>query len=717
MSENNPNNDVSSLPESWIKPKLSDVITLEKGRKPKVLENLPSNLAYPYINIEAFEKGIYTQYTDGEGATLSNFGDVLIVWDGARCGLVGKGVNGAVGSTLARLFSSGVNNLYLFYFLQSMFSFINSRPRGVGIPHVDPGLFWNIDFPLAPLSEQRRIVAKIEELFTQLDAAETALKRAKANLERYRQSVLQAASSGQLVEQNPDDEPAEILLKRIEGNHRLRILDNRKADFRKQLDLRIQTSSMVFSPQDVLIDLLLETILDDIKSEVVKPVIEMFFINVNNVTDTDLLIKNYWTWLNTSLDHLRSFNYESKVINAQIKAWDVKGEGWVYKEQLRQNNSFFSNGNFWSSTMLKGIDFKTIKLEGQLYLIDKFINQPVEKEWKQTISLKRKPDIEKLPRLPEGWCWVTTDQLLDFVTSGSRGWAKYYSNSGAIFIRIGNLDHNTIDLDLRDSQKVSLPKTTEGMRTRVLKNDILVSITADVGMIGLVSENIGEAYINQHISLARPVDLINAKYLAWFLASQSGQKQLKDLQRGATKMGLGLNDIKSINVPLPPLQEQNKIVMEIERQLTIAISQYGFLDQSCNRISRLRQSILEESFSGRLVEQNPDDEPASILLQRIQAERQETEKQKAARPKREKKNMTEETKRRSLFETLQTAGKRLTPEELFKRAGFNEESVDEFYEELRQELQIEVDGHVVKPGRIKEERPNQAYIYLSEVKS
>ena len=79
--------------------------------------------------------------------------------------------------------------------------------------------------------------------------------------------------------------------------------------------------------------------------------------------------------------------------------------------------------------------------------------------------------------------------------------------------------------------------------------------------------------------------------------------------------------------------------------------------------------------------------------------------------------MTEETKRRSLFETLQTAGKRLTPEELFKRAGFNEESVDEFYEELRQELQIEVDGHVVKPGRIKEERPNQAYIYLSEVKS
>lgn len=199
--------------------------------------------------------------------------------------------------------------------------------------------------------------------------------------------------------------------------------------------------------------------------------------------------------------------------------------------------------------------------------------------------------------------------------------------------------------------------------------------------------------------------------------SQSGQKQFKDLQRGATKMGLGLDDIKSINVPFPPLQEQAKIVMEIERQLSIAKSQHGFMDQSAHRIGRLRQSILEEAFQGRLVEQNPDDEPAVVLLERIQAEREERQKQQAAKPKKERKKMTEEKKRKPLVETLHAAGTRLTSEELFRRAGFDEESVDEFYEELRQELQIEIDGHVVKPGRIKEERPNQADVYLSEVKS
>jgi restriction endonuclease S subunit len=614
---------------------------------------------------------------------------------------------------------SPVLNKYLSYFLNSSkyWESISEKSLGIAIPNVNASKLKQITIPIAPFPEQHSIVAKIEELFTQLDAAEAALRRAKANLLRYRRSVLQAASSGQLVEQDPDDEPAEILLKRIEEHRRLQILDKRKADFRAQLNLRIQTSSKAYSPQDVLIDLLLETILDEIKPDVVQRVIDVFFATVDNATDDDILKKNYWSWLNTSFDHLRSFQYSSRVINAQMKAWDSKPEKHTNGESGRPIRSLFFGGNYWSSTMLKGLDFQTIKLEGQSYLAEKFLTQPVEREWKQILSQKRKPDLEKLPDLPEGWCWVTTDQLLGFVTSGSRGWAKYYSNSGATFLRIGNLDHDTIDLDLRDLQKVTLPSTTEGLRTRVAENDILVSITADVGMIGLVPGNIGEAYINQHISLARPVDLINPRYLAWFLASQSGQQQFKDLQRGATKMGLGLDDIKSINIPLPPLREQEKIVMEIERQLSIAKSQHGFVDQSLHRISRLRQSILEEAFKGRLVDQNPEDEPASVLLQRIQAEREEREKQQqAAKPKKERKKMTDEKKRKPLVETLHTAGARLTPEELFRRAGFDEQSVDEFYEELRQELQVEINGKVVKPGRIKEERPNQAYIYLAEVK-
>jgi type I restriction enzyme S subunit len=208
---------------------------------------------------------------------------------------------------------------------------------------------------------------------------------------------------------------------------------------------------------------------------------------------------------------------------------------------------------------------------------------------------------EGLAELPKGWCWATSNQLLKFVTSGSRGWAKYYSDDGAVFFRIGNLNHGSITLDLRNIQRVSLPTTTEGMRTRVEENDILVSITADVGMVGLVNGLTDESYINQHIALARPVKSINAKYLAWFLTSEIGQKQLKDLQRGATKMGLGLDDIKNVIIPLPPSNEQLKIITELERRLSVVQEMEAAVTAGLARASRLRQAILKLAFEGRLV--------------------------------------------------------------------------------------------------------------------
>lgn len=98
---------------------------------------------------------------------------------------------------------------------------------------------------------------------------------------------------------------------------------------------------------------------------------------------------------------------------------------------------------------------------------------------------------------------------------------------------MGNLDHDSVELDLTNIQLVSPPEGAEGTRTQIQSNDILISITADVGMIAVVPSGFGEAYINQHISLARPVGCINAQYLAWFLASKPGQRQFQDLQRGA----------------------------------------------------------------------------------------------------------------------------------------------------------------------------------------
>jgi type I restriction enzyme S subunit len=186
------------------------------------------------------------------------------------------------------------------------------------------------------------------------------------------------------------------------------------------------------------------------------------------------------------------------------------------------------------------------------------------------------------------------------VTSGSRGWAEYYSEEGAIFLRIGNLEHEDIALDLDDIQRVMPPEGAEGSRTRVQTNDILISITADVGMVALVDTDIGEAYINQHVALARPSDEVNPRFLAWLLASKPTKTQWKLLQRGATKVGLGLDDIRAVQLGLPPLAEQHQIVAEVEARTSAIDHLEAELDRQITRSNRLRQSTLASAFSDQL---------------------------------------------------------------------------------------------------------------------
>ena len=136
-------------------------------------------------------------------------------------------MNGALGSTLVRINFPLIENQYAFYFLQSKYEQINSRTKGSGTPHVDPDLLWNYEFPVSPLNEQRRIVAKIEELFSELDKGVENLKKAREQLKVYRQAVLKHAFEGKLTaqwrEENKDKlENLEQLLARIKREREAR---------------------------------------------------------------------------------------------------------------------------------------------------------------------------------------------------------------------------------------------------------------------------------------------------------------------------------------------------------------------------------------------------------------------------------------------------------------------------------------------------------------
>lgn len=214
----------------------------------------------------------------------------------------------------------------------------------------------------------------------------------------------------------------------------------------------------------------------------------------------------------------------------------------------------------------------------------------------------------------DSWKNETSTQLFSYVTSGSRGWAQYYSDSGSVFVRMGNLDHGTVELDMEDIQYVNLPNKAEGQRSKLQKNDILISITADIGMIGLVRNADQDMYINQHIALARPIEENNAEFIAWYLVSDVGLKQMQSKQRGATKIGLGLDDIRNLKLLMPQVNEQAEIVRILDGLLAKENAAKEAAESVLEQIDTMKKAVLARAFRGELGTNDPAEESAVELL-------------------------------------------------------------------------------------------------------
>ena len=127
--------------------------------------------------------------------------------------------------------------------------------------------------------------------------------------------------------------------------------------------------------------------------------------------------------------------------------------------------------------------------------------------------------------------------------------------------------------------------------------------------------------------------IISVSYIAYYFRSFVGRARLTSNAKWAVNQAsINQTDVCSTQVPLPPLAEQRRIVAEVERRLSVVQQAEATVEVSLARAERLRQSILKQAFSGRLVPQDPDDEPASVLLERIRAER-EAEAQASAAAK------------------------------------------------------------------------------------
>ena len=206
-------------------------------------------------------------------------------------------------------------------------------------------------------------------------------------------------------------------------------------------------------------------------------------------------------------------------------------------------------------------------------------------------------DPDYLPeRLPASWLPIALGDVCNLVTSGSRGWAEFYADSGPAFLRAQNIRFGKLRLD--GLACVNPPAKSEGARTRVAEGDLLIVITgAGVTNPALLDRNLGEAYVSQHVGLVRPNDPQLSRWLLLCLmADAGGRSELTMRAYGAGKPGLNLDNIRSLSIPLPPLAEQHRIVAKVEELMTLCDRLEASLTDGEHTRSQLLQAVLHQAL-------------------------------------------------------------------------------------------------------------------------
>jgi type I restriction enzyme, S subunit len=198
--------------------------------------------------------------------------------------------------------------------------------------------------------------------------------------------------------------------------------------------------------------------------------------------------------------------------------------------------------------------------------------------------------------LPPGWDAFSLGSKASFVTSGSRGWARFYSESGDLFLRSQNIRSG--HLDLEDRQHVLPPAGAEGERTRVQPNDLLVTITGNsVGNVAISSDDLGIAYISQHVGMIRLVNPSLAPYACWYLSPGApGNRQIMDAQTGQSKPGLNLQNLKDLVVAAPKDKQERDLIVAALDDIQAQADEMQIL---LSKKRMLKQAAMQELLTGK----------------------------------------------------------------------------------------------------------------------
>ena len=195
---------------------------------------------------------------------------------------------------------------------------------------------------------------------------------------------------------------------------------------------------------------------------------------------------------------------------------------------------------------------------------------------------------------PFGYPIHKLGDYIENLTSGARGWARYYADDGnAWFITIKNVKNCKITVD--NMQTINAPDNAEAKRTRVKEGDLLISITADLGRTGVVTKEIANkgSYINQHLSCIRLNRYaLEPLYVAYFMESEAGKRQFKKENQSAVKAGINFKSIQSLKLMVPPLVRQEEFLSFYKQVDKSKMA----VQKSLDELETLKKSLMQTYF-------------------------------------------------------------------------------------------------------------------------